>query len=160
MKPRKPRPKKFKPPKATDPPTLVEIDWIDAQSEIDFEGPGKKAGGLVLLPTAGYHIRNGRHPHHGPFVVIGREWFRDEESNEVYTRDTTSIPTGWIRKWSVVRELVTVWPTKNEESGTTTSPTRPPLTKTPEKSESTTSKTAADAGASPSALESPKTPLS
>lgn len=111
--PRRPR---FRPPVATDPPALVEIDWIDAQSEIDFEGPAKKAGGLVLLPTAGYHIRNGRHPDHGPFVVIAREWFRDEDTGQVYTRDTTSIPTGWIRRWSIVVEKRQIWPTNGNET--------------------------------------------
>lgn len=111
---------RFRPPKTTDPPTLVEIEWIDAQSEIDFEGPAKKSGGLVLLPTAGYHIRNGRHKEHGPFVVIAREWFRDEENGEIYTRDTTSIPTGWIRRWSVITEMRQTWPVP-QGSGSSTS---------------------------------------
>ena len=104
------RTRKFHPPKVSDPPQLVEIEWIDAQSEIDYEGPAKKAGGLVLLPTAGYHVRNGKHEHHGRFVVVAREWFREEETGAVYTRDTTTIPTGWIRKWSVVAEKRQVWP--------------------------------------------------
>ena len=140
---------KFRPPKASDPPTLVEIEWIDAQSEIDFEGPAKKAGGLVLLPTAGYHIRNGRHPQHGAFVVIAREWFRDEENGEVYTRDTTSIPVGWIRRWSVVESLRQTWPV-NQGSGTSTSSTK--SSQTPKgSSDPTTSVPATSAGANPSA---------
>lgn len=117
-----PRLRRFQPPKISDPPILVEIEWIDAQSELEFEGPAKKAGGLALLPTAGYHVRNGKHPHHGSFVVIAREWFRDEETNEVYTRDTTTIPTGWIRKWSVMTGKRQLWP-ESKESATSTSST-------------------------------------
>jgi len=104
------RTRKFHPPKVSDPPQLVEIEWIDAQSEIDYEGPAKKAGGLVLLPTAGYHVRNGKHEHHGRFVVVAREWFREEETGAVYTRDTTTIPTGWIRSWKKVTALEEIWP--------------------------------------------------
>lgn len=103
------RKQRFRPPKVLDPPLLVEIEWIDAQSEIDYEGLASKSGGLVLLPSAGYHVRTGSHQEHGPFVVIAREWFRDEEG-KVYTRDTTTIPTGWIRKWSVANHKTQIWP--------------------------------------------------
>ncbi len=153
-----PKQKKFQPPKPTDPPKLVEIEWIDAQSEIDFEGPAKKAGGLVLLPTAGYHIRNGKHAHHGPFVVIAREWFRDEENGEVYTRDTTSIPTGWIRKWSLVTGLVEIWPTRSAELSTTTSTTSPSPKKKTASRASTISESELTAGASQKPSVSAETP--
>lgn len=107
---------KFRPPKVLDPPLLVEIEWIDAQSEIDYEGLAAKSGGLVLLPTAGYHVRTGTHPEHGPFIVIAREWFR-EEDGRVYTRDTTTIPTGWIRKWSVMNHKTQIWPSLEVPKG-------------------------------------------
>lgn len=110
-----PRKSKFRPPKVTDPPTLVEILWVDAISEIDFEGPITKAGGLVLLPTAGYHVRSGSHAEHGPFIVLAREWFR-EEDGKVYTRDTTSIPTGWVKRWSVMNHRTQIWPPMVEET--------------------------------------------
>lgn len=155
--------KRFHPPKVTDPPKLVEIEWIDAQSEIEFEGPAKKSGGLILLPTAGYHVRTGRHPHHGSFVVIAREWFRDEETNEVYSRDTTSIPTGWIRKWAEVGELRTVW-LASKASSTTTSSTNRSRKRTKADSssshENTTSSQGTSAGVSPSALQSDHRPSS
>ena len=147
---------RFKAPKVSDPPTLVEIEWIDAQSEIDYEGPAKKSGGLALLPTAGYHVRNGRHAEHGPFVVIAREWFRSEDTDEVYTRDTTTIPTGWIRKWSVVTGMRQTWPATQESATTTSSTTTPPPTaESPGErvSSPTSSAEVASAGVSPSRSE-------
>lgn len=110
-----PKKLRFVPPKITDPPALVEISWLDAQSELDYEGSAAKAGGLVLLPTSGYHVRNGNHPEHGKFIVIAREYFHDEEG-QVCVRDSTSIPQGWIKKWSRVTALTQIFPPVSEET--------------------------------------------
>jgi len=142
---------KFKPPKVMDPPSLVEIEWIDAVSEVESETLASKAGGLAAVPTAGYHVRTVNHSEHGAFVVIAREWYHDEDEL-TNVRDTTTIPTGWIKTWAVVTAKVTLWPQKSEEFTTSTSTTTGNRTKRRARSGSTTSEPAQSAGASQSAF--------
>lgn len=108
--PRKPR---FTPPLPTAPPSLVSIEWIDAQAEMDYDGLAEDAGGLVLLPTAGFHVRNGKSPEGILFVVIAREY--SISAGKLYhgstlARDIISIPAGWIRRWTVASSFEVLYP--------------------------------------------------
>jgi len=148
--------RKFRPPKVSDPPDLVEIHWIDAQAD-HSDVPINAAGGLVELPSAGYYVRHAKKGPHGPFVVIAMEVQQDSEG--VWNcRDHTSIPVAWITRWSVVTEKRQVWPA-SRVSDTSTQCTDPaalpkglldPMT----------APLATNAGASPSASEPVKTPSS
>ena len=143
-----PRLQKFRPPKVSDPPDLVELYWIDAQgdtSDVEIH----KAGGLIELPSAGYYVRFAPKGPHGPYIVIAMEVMKDPESGVWSCRQHTSIPIGWITRWSVVTGKRQVWPA-SPESGISTSTTRRSRQKT-EPSENTNSETETSAGASPSA---------
>lgn len=102
-----PRTPKFIPPPVSTSPQLVLIEWIDAVADED-DGPVDKAGALTQLPLLGYHVRTVKNSPHGPFVVIAAEV---EESNGVWNcRSRHSIPTGWIKKWSLVRTVEQIFP--------------------------------------------------
>lgn len=142
-----PRSRKFQPPKVSDPPILVEVEWVDAVYEDAHDGPADKAGGLALLPSCGYHVRNGKGDH-GPFIVLAREWSHGDNGG-LNSRHHISIPTGWITRWTVVTGKRQVWP-ESPESDTSTSSTKRPRTKK-DTSEPTNSGTETSAGVSPSA---------
>src|SRR6185503_2760047 len=95
--------RKFKPPKLSDPPDVVIITWVDAQGDIETDGPAEQAGGLVELPRVGFFVRHARSGPHGPFVVIAAEWCYAKDGS-IHVRDTTSIPVGWITSWAVLRQ--------------------------------------------------------
>lgn len=92
------------------------VEWLDAVADIDSDGPAEVAGGLMLLPSVGFHVRNGTDPSGTRFVVLAREYFEDE--GVVRVRDTHTIPTGWIRKWSVTGKPTQIWPENGEETET------------------------------------------
>lgn len=113
---------KFRPPKVSDPPELVELYWIDAQgdtSDVEIH----KAGGLIELPSVGYYVRFVPKGPRGPYIVIAMEIVQDEESKVWSCRQHTSIPIGWITRWSIVTEKRQVWPA-SPGSGTSTSSTK------------------------------------
>jgi len=113
---------KFRPPKVSDPPELVELYWIDAQgdtSDVEIH----KAGGLIELPSVGYYVRFVPKGPHGPYIVIAMEIVQDSESKVWSCRQHTSIPIGWITRWSIVTEKRQVWPA-SPGSGTSTSSTK------------------------------------
>ena len=114
--------RKLRPPKISDPPEYVEINWIDAQGDIEEDLPIDKAGGLVELPCAGYYVRHAPKGPHGPFVVIAQEVHRTSDG-VWHCRSTTSIPVGWIVRWSVMTGKRQVWP-EPPDSPTSTSTTR------------------------------------
>ena len=99
---------KFRPPDITSPPTIVVVEWIDACQGSTDETNAAEAGGLMLLPSVGYHIRNGKDPKCGPFIVLARE--HSEAQGTTIVRDTHTIPAGWIRKWSTVTTLSQLFP--------------------------------------------------
>lgn len=143
-----PRLQKFRPPKVSDPPDLVELRWIDAQgdtSDVEIH----KAGGLIELPSAGYYVRYAPKGPHGPYIVIAMEVMKDPESGVWSCRQHTSIPIGWITRWSVVTGKKDVWPA-SPESGISTSVTKQPRTRAAS-SEPMNSATATSAGVNPSA---------
>ncbi len=111
---------RFKPPKVSDPPELVELHWIDAQgdtSDVEIH----KAGGLIELPSVGYFVRFVPKGPHGPYIVIAMEIMQDQESKVWSCRQHTSIPIGWITRWSVVTEKRQVWPALLESGSSTSS---------------------------------------
>lgn len=106
--------RRFKAPSVTNPPALVVVEWIDAQSDDEYEGSADEAGALILLPNAGYHVRNGRSPEGVPFVVLAREYSIStgvQTRGQVMVRGIISVPTGWIKKWSVAEHLTQIYPT-------------------------------------------------
>jgi len=142
---------KFRPPKVSDPPELVELYWIDAQgdtSDVEIH----KAGGLIELPSVGYFVRYVPKGPHGPYIVIAMEIMQDTESKVWSCRQHTSIPIGWITRWSVVTEKRQVWPAL-QESDSSTSSARSSEPKT-EPSVNMISSQETNVGVSPNAPES------
>lgn len=103
-----PRNRKFTPPAVTSPPTLVVVEWIDSATDSTDDRPAAESGGLVLLPSVGFHVRTGADRQFGKFIVLAREY--TESQGHITVRDTHTIPTGWIRKWSAVENLTTIYP--------------------------------------------------
>jgi hypothetical protein len=128
------RRRKFQPPKVSDPPRLVVVEWVDAVHSNGESSIGT-IGGLKRLPCGGYHVRTALKGPHGPFVVIALEHDRDDEGAPT-ARFHLSIPTAWIVSWTEVHETRQIWP-EPEEPSTSTSSTIRPTTKT-EIPESTT----------------------
>jgi len=113
------RRKRFKPPKVENPPCLVEIRWVDAQTDISGESEAEKAGGYFVSNRAGYYVRYSPKDPDGPFVVLAMEYSVDEDG-KLIVRDHTTIPLDWIVGWAESRSpLVQVLPApvKKEASG-------------------------------------------
>jgi hypothetical protein len=115
----------FKAPKVSNPPDLVVIEWIDAQSEHEHDGPSSEAGGLVRLPAVGYHVRTGR-DENGRFIVLAREFSVIE--GVLHSRDHFSVWLDKIVSWKVAVSLEPRWPV-TQDSPTSTSSTKDPLSK-------------------------------
>lgn len=143
------RKRKFKPPTVSDPPSLVEVEWVDAVYDTEHDGPASTAGGLALLPSCGYHVRTARSTH-GTFVVLSREWSRSTETGELHSRHEITIRTDWIVRWSVVSQMDQIWP-ELPATSTSTSPPPPPIPNS-----SMTSDQDPTAGVSPKDSESPR----
>lgn len=103
---------KLSPPAVTSPPSIVCIEWIDAQSDTDYDGPCSEAGELAYLPRTGYHVNTKKSSDHGPIVVIASEISLVDTTWSC--RDIISIPTGWIRKWSTVHIDRAIYPPQKD----------------------------------------------
>lgn len=111
------RRKRFKPPKVTNPPTLVEVEWIDAQTDIMHDGPAAEAGGFFVSTRCGYYVRHSPKDENGPFVVLAMEHSPgDEKDGGVNVRDIFTLPISWVRRWSEVASQKQVYPSEQKEA--------------------------------------------
>jgi hypothetical protein len=107
-----PKSRRFRPPKVSDPPLQVIVEWIDAVHS-NGEAAISSIGGLKRLPCGGFHVRTEPKGPHGPFVVIALEHDLDDEGT-LMGRFHLTIPTAWIVGWKTVVEHRQDWPTPKE----------------------------------------------
>ncbi len=83
-------------PKVTSPPSLYLVRWADAVHDNTHDGPAMDAGGIEVVPCAGFHVRTARNEH-GRFMVMAMQAYADKEGQNC-SRFELSIPSILIRE--------------------------------------------------------------
>lgn len=70
-------------------PVRVEIDWVDAAMDVDYDGPTKDAGALATMTRIGYFVGRKKDSKTGHWYIVLVNEFNDSVDN---AREPMGIP--------------------------------------------------------------------